>query len=190
MQTAYNRVQWGLWLLLLDFRIGPVDILPDLLGAALLLVGLSRLRLADRRFAVALGTAVALTVWSIVDLVKPAPISLFRLADQSFPSMAWATFGSAVHTFLMYGVAAGIARNAARRKLTDLQQSAITRWRFCFAVAALWLLATPFSLNLSAQTMTPLLLALSVAGFITTISIVLLVRRAGRELHHVIEVEA
>lgn len=66
-----GTVALGLLVVLLDFRIAGFDVLADVVGWVVAVVGLSRLTSIDRRFRAARGVAVVSAVLSLADLVHP-----------------------------------------------------------------------------------------------------------------------
>jgi hypothetical protein len=69
-ERGFRRIFWGLFLVVLDFRINGFDILPDFLGFVLIAMGLGLLVLLDRRFLTARVLAVLLIVLSLATLLQ------------------------------------------------------------------------------------------------------------------------
>ncbi|XID92708.1 hypothetical protein ACF3MZ_30360 [Paenibacillaceae bacterium WGS1546] len=183
MKKAFSQLSWGLGFALLDFRFDGFDVLPDFIGYALLLAGLSKLIPFDRRFRLAWAAAGILLGISIAQLFGlPTGVSLTDGEKASPGALALVTAATSVELFLYYGICMGIREIAAARGMSELAERARSSWRFAFAVGAVLLILFPFLLNFTFSEFTLALLLLSLFSLIAGLRILFLARRAGREL--------
>ena len=106
MFTAFGRVFWGLLLTLLDVNLGQLDILPDVVGYALIATGCSGLAQMSRHFALAAGVS-----WLLVALALAALV----VEDAGFALFWMITDGA-----LMWLVLTGVMDLATARARPDL----------------------------------------------------------------------
>lgn len=183
MRRAYLQIAWGLALELIDFRIGMLDILPDFVGYFLLALGLSRLNAHNRGFNIAWFAAGVQFVFSIMQMFgAPTGFSLTGVESVSTVTLVLMTFSVAFEMLLYYGLCRGIRESAEERDKIRLADSARTVWSVAFCVGFLNLFLFPFQLNYTLQSLFEVVLLLAFASLAVGLWVLLLARRAGREL--------
>ncbi|EPD88183.1 hypothetical protein HMPREF1207_02357 [Paenibacillus sp. HGH0039] len=180
MSRLYFRISWGLTLTFLHFRIQSVDLLPDFIGFWMAASALGELGKREQAFRIARGFAIPLIFLSLPNEINlgGAPVT-----DQPF-SFFWFSLGlvnSALLLAFIYYLCTGIISAAARSSLPELAQSAHICRSVFLAVTGATLILSPLALNMP-EAWQYLLIALGIIGFLSGISIILLLRRAGQLL--------
>ncbi|WP_256124111.1 hypothetical protein [Paenibacillus chitinolyticus] len=134
----------------------------------------------EQAFRIARGFAIPLIFLSLPNEINlgGAPVT-----DQPF-SFFWFSLGlvnSALLLAFIYYLCTGIISAAARSSLPELAQSAHIRRSVFLAVTGATLILSPLALNMP-EAWQYLLIALGIIGFLSGISIILLLRRAGQLL--------
>jgi len=182
MRPAYSRIAWGLALELIDFRIQSFDVLPDALGYLLIMIGLAGVQPRNGRFVAGWIAACALLIESLPRLAGGPPI-INLLQPQPLDSSQWLMMGGTaiVETIMLYGICVGIRGQALSEKgQAGLAHSALRTWQAVFGFGTAMLIALPFMLNADRSTTTPWLVLLSLGAFIAGLSVIVLVRKAGK----------
>lgn len=183
MRRAFSQIVWGLIFVLVNFRIGGFDVLPDWIGYPLILAGLSTLRTLHLRFKIAWAAAWPLLALSILPLFGiRSDISLTNGETPEVGALAIVSLAMMLQLVLCYGICEGIRVTAARSGRAELAETARNLWIVYFTIGAMTLFLFPFQLNYEQGDLWPFLLLLAVGGFITLLLLIFLVRRAGREL--------
>lgn len=183
MSRACYQVSWGLLLILIDIRIQLFDILPDILGYFLLLAGLYRLKRENRYFGIGYGAGWLVMVLSIIQFLMTfgqQPVGMDQIGDISLMGAVLQIVPLIGNMLLGYGICKGIEYRAGGLRQTVLKQSARTRLRFYLVIHLMWLIMMPFGLNLDQDIVVPLYFTIGIAMIICWLSVILLVRAAGR----------
>lgn len=185
MKRAYSQVAWGLAFEMLDFRFGSFDLLPDVIGYLLIMVGLSRLSSGtnDRMFSIARLAAGVQFVLAVLQLFGlQIGFSLTNYEPPSAGAVALTSVSIALDLLMLYGICGGIRIVAGQWGKTDLSESARSGWSFLFWVGSLILFLFPFQLNFALQDALIFVFLLTLVYWIASLWVIRLVRRAGREL--------
>lgn len=184
--TPFGKLFWGLLLVLLDFTINGFDILVDLVGYILVVVGLGELASRNRNFQRARPFGIVLLALSVLDLFTQRPSG--READVDvglFGSAALAVIFSVglliVNLLLVYYICSGIADMARGIGDAELAHTAMRRWQvYLWAqVAAVLLLVFVFA-NPSAVGLIILVIA---ANLIAAVLVAALLRRSDKAFY-------
>jgi hypothetical protein len=165
MATRFIQIFWGLLLVVLDFQINQIDILPDVLGYILVALGCGGLSDASPHFSTAAILAWAMMVLALVSVaIRGNFIPLGILYSALDCAMMWFLLG-------------GVIDLANFRQRPDLSQRASTRRIAYVAIAGLSTL-----LGLTGRFPGEIALAL-VIGMIVVLCLILhLIYRAIHEL--------
>ena len=180
---AYRRIFQGLLLVLLDFRIQYLDILPDFLGYILIFCALSTLAAQHSFFSKARPFALLLVFLSLGSIIETPKANLleFSLSTQELGWLLLEQGKIIVDLFLFYWLCQGIQELAQERALAVLQEKARFRWRFYFTVTCILLVYAPFALNLE-PSWNILMIPILVLLFAAMLLLLGLVRTAQHEL--------
>ncbi|MCW1922413.1 hypothetical protein OKA05_07595 [Luteolibacter arcticus] len=165
MATRFIQIFWGLLLVVLDFQVNQIDVLPDLLGYILVALGCRGLSDASPRFSTAAILAWVLVIMAAVSIaIRGDIIPLGILYNVIDCAMMWFLLG-------------GVIELANFRQRPDFSQRASSRRIAYVALAGLSTL-----LGLTGPYPGEIALAL-VIGMIVVLCLILhLIHRAIREL--------
>ena len=116
MFTRFGQIFWGLLLVILDFRINRIDILPDLVGYILVAAGCAGLSGVSRHFS----TAGVLS-WVL------AAFALIVYALRGGAATGFKFLSLAVDCAMMWFLLGGVMELAAARERMDLSTQAANR---------------------------------------------------------------
>ena len=116
MATHFIQIFWGLLLVVLDFSINQIDILPDFLGYVLVALGCRGLCDASPRFSTAANLAWVMVVLAVVILTMP---------EASTPAFSYLC--TAVDCAMMWFMLGGVIALADFRQRPDLSLRASNR---------------------------------------------------------------
>ncbi|SFB30144.1 hypothetical protein SAMN05216312_105391 [Cohnella sp. OV330] len=183
MRTACSQIAWGIGLTLFDFRINGFDLLPDVLGFILILIGLANLPDRQRGFGIAMAAAAVMLALSIAELAgaMPATVTISQ-SDRSYSLSALSAIGLSTLCMLalLYGLCEGFARTAASIDRMEAARSFRAVWHLSLAMSVIMLFVLPFGLNGIGFLSIVTLLA-GLGQFAAGIWLIVLVRRFGRE---------
>lgn len=188
---AYRKVYYGLMFILLDFRIGTLDILPDFIGYIFMVVGLGILAKGNQQFAKAKLFASILVFTSLFDLVQ-APKEVVQAPQQTgffitpsapvIPFLVVALIAGLIRLAMVYSMCEGIRETALTAEKPELAAGAEYRKKIYLGFNYLWLLWIPSSLNFSEQWVSGVGVFLALATFIVEINFIIFVHRVGTKL--------
>ncbi|WP_339268155.1 hypothetical protein MKY48_29455 [Paenibacillus sp. FSL W8-0187] len=180
MRSACYRIVWGLLLVLVDFKLETVDLLPELLGYLLIASGLWRLQALNGYFKAGHLSAWLLLIWSVLSLFWFPEVKTGGVPMQSVEELLIQLPAICLHMVLIFGICRGIQANSAGAE-SGLDHKARFRGHLFMAAQLLWLIAYPFILNLDSGDMIPVIFMCSLVVMVAEIAVMLLVRLAGRE---------
>ncbi|WP_217592990.1 hypothetical protein [Cohnella sp. GbtcB17] len=184
MRTACSQIAWGLGLMLFDFRFNSFDLLPDVLGFILILIGLANQPVRQRAFGIAKIAAVILLVGAIAELagVMPVAVTIMQVNQYySLPALLPIGLSLLVLLALLYGICEGFERTAASLGLFDSARSFRAVWNTSLAMGAVMLFVLPFSLNGWHGSVTVVAVLAGLGQFVAGIWLIVRVSRFGRE---------
>jgi len=185
MNKAYLWISWGLVLELIDIRIQSFDIFPDILGYLLILIGLGSVPSTNRFFGIARLAAGVQLIGAFVQLSGgSASITLTNTNTEtsSISVLLLSSIFTVVELVMLFGICAGIKASAKAQGNWRLARSAGSSWRVNFVLGTIVLLLLPYQLNSQSNDYVLVLIALGFGFFIANLSVIIIVRRAGREL--------
>ncbi len=135
MASAFDLL-WIAFIFLFDVRVMGFDVLPDVVGYVLIMIGLKRLASLNGHLATAAKLAPVVALVSLADFYQPpaAGASLFTLRGTTFktPVETALTIASillvALNLFLVYHIVTGIVELAKKKKEKDLVEAAAPLW--------------------------------------------------------------
>lgn len=178
MKLQYRRIAAGLLLVLLDFRIGYFDLLPDAIGYWLIAGALRVLASTNKDYNKAFPYAILLGVLTLTEWL---PV---WSSDSGFePVIAKMVYDSVTALLLLLLLdrfLVALERHAARSLLTaGLADSARNRRIGYLVTGSVMLVMTPFTLNAGPE-LAVWAVVVSIILFIMLISIYFLCRRAAK----------
>jgi hypothetical protein len=184
--SPFGKLFWGFLIVFVDIRINGFDLLIDLVGYVLVVLGLGELARRNQNFNRARPYATVLLVLSALDLFTRTPTGNSRLDDGLFGSpglaIAFAVALAFVNLMLVYLVCRGIGEMARQASATDLADLSQTRWFFFLAtyVASTLLIVGAFA---SPESLLSLVVVSVIASLVAAILILGLIRRADKTFY-------
>lgn len=130
MLTGFNKIFWGLILVLLDFRIQNFDILPDFIGYWMIYQGLQALASYNYNFGKAKMYAAPLLVLSITDFFQwQIAIKDLQFSLPAIGFILLFTLITVLNLFMIYYVCKGISEMSLEKNLIELSKRAKHRWQ-------------------------------------------------------------
>ncbi|THF78801.1 hypothetical protein [Cohnella fermenti] len=184
MSRAYVKLAWGLALAMFSLRIGGFDLLPDIVGYALVLAGLAKLKDRQSGYRIAWMASIVLLVYSVLPFLGVSTrYELFEEGRQGGIDLAVVMFGIAGQMLLGYGILDGIRTAALQTEgARDLARTAATLWRWTFALGAATLVLFPFQLNFANSGLYLLLALLTLGLLATNLCLIVFLSRRRRAL--------
>ncbi|NMO97238.1 hypothetical protein [Paenibacillus lemnae] len=183
MRKACNQTAWGLIFLLLDIRIGFLDILPDLIGVILILAGLGRLKQEHTYFSTAWIMTWLLLPLSITEWFIFVDIPLGNGLDQ-IPAAALVlqVTGALVRLTVLYTICRAVQVMAEKQRKIMLRNAAKLRLQWYLFFEGGWLIVMPFGFNMDANDFTLMFMGFAVGLIASTLAVILLIRKSGNIL--------
>ena len=130
---GYKKLFWG-FIFMFDFRIGNLDILPDIIGYILFYIALNYLEDRNTYFGNAKKFALPMIFVSIFDIYQVSiPIQELGNEPLGFFAIIIGSIIAIVNLFMVYNICKGIAREADKIQDYDLSAKATFRWKLYLA---------------------------------------------------------
>lgn len=178
MKTLFYRIGYGMLFVVVNIRV-MVDLLPNALGYLMILSALSELRKKERSFQLGMWVSVVLSIVSIPQFFKGYELNITNPVLSMNIYLVLNLLETVLQWVLLYSICEGIFKLAAMRGNGELASSIRFRGWFYFICSALYMIVLPFMLNVE---VTGFILFGSLFSSVAFILIILVIRRAGREL--------
>jgi len=198
--NAFNRLFWGSLLVLVDIRLNGFDIVVDLPGYVLILMGCTALAATSRRFRAAAFATIPLLLLSVTELLsshQEVPVAanmampLGALNTDPTTAIVFLLVIVALDLILVYNICIGIAEQVESDPTIDprLAKDARTRWILYASMAGI---GTLMMTILLADPTTSIrgggdaggLIALFFTFFVFAIIVIVLFLKLLRRAHH------
>lgn len=170
MFTRFGQIFWGLLLVILDFNINRIDILPDFVGYILIAVGCRGLSSASRHFATA-----SMMSWVLLG------VTVVGYAVSGDLAQIWRLVHLAVDCAMIWFLLGGVMELATIRQRPDLSDRASKR-RISYVALMCLLTLTGYVAQGSRDTATFMAVVGIVCILLLLILILHLIHRAKHEL--------
>lgn len=142
--TPFNNLFWGFILILLDFRIQGLDIIPDFIGYWKIYSGLKDLVAWNFHFEKAKKLVVPLGFLSILDIYQvQRPINEISFEPIFLVFILIGIIVSIIDLFMVFHICKGISEIAEERGEDELSEKAMNRWQWYLYVKLAFLILTP-----------------------------------------------
>ena len=183
MEKVFGKLFWGFLLIMFDFRLQGIDLLPDVIGYILMAGGLKLVLEESASFAAARKLVLPLGILSLGNLYEPpAEPGVFMNLG---PFGAFGIFLGIVYILLnikmVFHLFQGIIEVAKKQANTDLAQEAHERWKQYLALQ-IAVLSAMLLFMLPGLGMLIFILVW-IASIVVMIGILNTMKRCGRELH-------
>jgi hypothetical protein len=181
--SPFGKLFWGFLIAFIDIRINGFDLIIDLLGYVVVVIGLGELARINGKFARARPYATVLLILSALDLFTRTPTDSSPEGLFGHPGLAIA-FSIAllfVNLMLVNLICRGIGEMADRAGNSDLSDLSKTRWVFfVFSYVVSTLLIV---LAFAGEGLVTLALASVIVSLVAAILILGLIRRADKAFY-------
>jgi hypothetical protein len=128
-KTGFNTLFWGFFFELLDFRINGFDILPDVIGYLLFLVGLISLSSYSVYFSKAKNYSIVMLALSIIGLFKGTAVGIGVSNEMTLGvTLLLSIVILIIYLLLLYNIFMGIKDLATVQRIGEIYDEADKRW--------------------------------------------------------------
>lgn len=151
---SYRRLFWAMIIIIFDFNLGPINVLPNCIGYILTYFALNELQNQHEIYKKGKTPAILLTLLTLKDIIVSTNsdnLLIGKFAPVNFGLMALGTLVMLINIYLIYIVCKGIYLLSIERDLEDVKKSTKARWKAFLVISVIMLFYMPFSLNISVQ---------------------------------------
>ncbi|WML32862.1 hypothetical protein [Clostridium sp. OS1-26] len=151
--SSYNKLFWAMIFIIFDINLGSINILPNFIGYILIYSALNELQLQHKIYEKGKIPSIILTILTVKDIIHVSNDNLLsgQFAPPNFWLMALSSVILIINIYLIYIICKGIYLLCLERGLQELKDSAKNRWIAFLSVSIISIFYIPFSLNLSLQ---------------------------------------
>jgi hypothetical protein len=182
MREAFLRYSWGIFFILIDFRIGFLDVLPDFIGFILMWTAIDTLGRQRSGYMRAKPYVILLTLLSLVEIVPLLGEPGLKMGE-SIPMLVYGSFIMLLTLVMMNFFFIEISRHASDASAHYLAANANSRRSFFNLTSGALLVYMPFSINLSPITVITLTVLISLFSILSVILLGFTCRQAAKGLH-------
>lgn len=157
-ESAYNKLFWGMMFIIFNIYLGAINILPNFIGYILIISALDTLVNQHEIYRKGKIPAAILIVITLKDIVNIENANLLNGEFINPWLLAIGTVERLLNLYLMYIICKGIYLLADERFIMELKHSAKDRFKAYLLISVISLFYTPFSLNLSRDINTSMVL--------------------------------
>ena len=181
-KSSYNDIITGFIFILINFNIGPVDILPDFIGYIIISIALSDLKEQSIIYKKAIPFSNILILTSLGNFYK-VNLANFNMAYTKTTIVIFilGSINMILNLFLVYYIVLAITDLLANRGFADISDTLNSNWRGFLGLSSAVLLIQPFIIN-SNESLKVFLVIIEVILFIFYIALLVNISKAGREL--------
>ena len=180
-KSSYDRIITGFVLILIDFNIGPVDILPDFIGYIIISSALSDLREQSSIYSKAIPFSNTLILTSLGGFYKVNLTSNMIYTKTTIAILILSSINMILNLFLIYYIVLAITDILTNRGLLDMPDTLKSNWHGFLVLSSAVLLLQPFVINFN-ESLVIFLVIIEVILFIFNIALILNISKAGKEL--------
>lgn len=181
-RDKYNKLYWGLIIILLDIRIMGFDVLPDLWGYIMILSALSSLESSHKGFGKAKPFAIVLLILSIMDIyqINGNALNGFTVNNTTIIFMMITTVAIAMDIFMVYYITISIMELAENSNLNELYEITLCRTKSYVVSNLIFLAIIPFTLNMPQDIVIGISIVSGLVVFVVKILFVNLIRMTSK----------
>lgn len=179
MNKAFRLFGWGLLFVAVDFRLVFVDILPDIIGYAMIWSAIVQLGAVYRDYRKALPFAATLTFLSLGEWYPGFVNTDITQLSVSINAMIYGTIMQFLLLLLLHYFLLAIASQARDGGAPDLAAGADGRRLYYSIVTAVTLIALPFAVQGPSGFIVPMAFLTAIMGFIALLLILFFCFRAA-----------
>ncbi|MDF2670907.1 MAG: hypothetical protein K0R67_3213 [Paenibacillus sp.] len=180
MRDAFLRYSWGIFIVLIDLRIGFLDILPDFIGYILMWRAIRTLGRDRSGYLRAEPFAKLLTLLSIAEIVLFMNPSVLKLGE-SILMLVYSSFILLLTLIMMNFFFSEVSNHASDDSIPYLATKVDSRRWFFNIVSGAFLVYMPFTLNLSSDIALACTIPIGLLSILSMILLGLTCRQAAKE---------
>ncbi|AGK95546.1 hypothetical protein [Clostridium pasteurianum] len=148
--SSYNRLFWGMIVLIFHINLGPINVLPNFAGYMLIYSGLNILSSQHKIYEKGKLPAIILVILTLKDVWhnKDNSIMIGSSYNLGLVTMLIGAVTAVVDLYLIYIICKGICELCRERELDSLMTNTADAWKFYFVISLIFLFSIPFSINL------------------------------------------
>lgn len=181
MKTAFLRFSWGIVWVLLDFRFNNFDMLPDIIGYALIWNAISKLGEYRRGYLAGRPFAIMLLLLSLQEIFPVLGHPSAKLGS-SIPMLAYGSLMMLLMLIMVSTFLLEMSRHAVEANANEWARILKGRRWLYIVIGASTLLYVPFTINGLASFTTPATILTSILGILAQLILLFTCRRAAQEL--------
>lgn len=183
--SGYNKLFWGMMIIIFDINLGCINILPNFIGYMLIYSALNILSSQQEIYKKGKIPTVILIVLTLKDIWHDSnsDILTMRASTLGIISMTIGTFAMVINIYLMFIICKGIYELYMERRLDDSMSSTKASWNFYLVTSIIYLFYIPFTINISSD-YNIIMILVGLAELIAGISIALVFKRCKVELEN------
>jgi len=176
--SAYNKLFWGMIILIFHINLGPISILPNFVGYMIIYSGLNTLSSQNEIYKRGKLPAAILVVLSLKDIWNNKNSNVFTGNFYNINVFMMIIGGIAViiDIYLIYIICSGIYDSSRERNLESLMINSEDAWKFYLGISLIFLLCLPFSMNLPVNYNMAIIIISIIKG-IAAICIIVILRK-------------
>lgn len=180
--AGYNKLFWGMIFLLINIKVGIIDLLPNIIGYLFFYSGLSIL--SKQHIIIKNGQIVSLVLafLSLMDLIMPMNNNLLvQIWGSDIKAMLISTIAMSLNLYLINICCRGIYFISEKLDNKGLKEDAKTSWISYFIICSILIFFYPFSINFHRE-MSTFITIIIIMNVIISIGVAGMFRRARMEL--------
>lgn len=181
-KSSYDKIITGFIFILINFNIGPVDIVPDFIGYILISLALSNLKEQSIIYKKAISFSNILILTSLGSFYK-VNLADFNMiyTKTTIAILIFASINMILNLFLVYYIILAITELLANRGFADISDTLNSNWHGFLGLSSVVLLLQPFIINVN-ESWLVLMVIIEVILFIFYVVLLVNLSKAGKEL--------
>ena len=183
MDVHFNRIFWGMILVFFNFNIGPIDVLPNIIGVIMIATALNGLYQTKNEEAFKTGEPYGwiMVGFEVVNLIfKFSGYNSMEASNSSILILLYGQIAAIIRIILLYYIFKGIFNLGKKYNNPEISTKAKDRWVLSLICTVVISILIAFGLNFKGGILDVLLIILGVIGFIVNILVMALVRKAAK----------
>lgn len=183
MDVHFNRIFWGMILVFFNFNIGPIDVLPNIIGVIMIATALNGLYQTKNEESFKKGEPYGwiMVGFEVVNLVfKFTGYNSMEASNSSVLILLYGQIAALIRIILLYYIFKGIFNLGEKYNNLEISTKAKDRWVLSLICTVAISILIAFGLNFKGGILDVLLIIFGGIGFIVNILVMALVRTAAK----------
>lgn len=183
MDVHFNRIFWGMILVFFNFNIGPIDVLPNIIGVIMIAMALNGLYQTKNEESFKKGEPYGwiMVGFEVVNLVfKFTGYNSMEASNSSILILLYGQIAALIRIILLYYIFKGIFNLGEKYNNLEISTKAKNRWLWSFVSTVGMSIVMAFYLNFQEGILTVLILIFGGISFIVNILLLTLMRTSAK----------